>query len=156
MAEESDLERSEPASQRRLDQARERGEVPRSPELSTFSVLLAAGAYDAWATPIVMKKGRPAFTVHALCEPSATSAIAELLLSETGSLGIRGTVLERWPQRRSTITVEVEGHPIGVKLATGRVKVEHDDAVAAATALGWPLRAVFAAAEALAWASRTD
>jgi flagellar biosynthetic protein FlhB len=43
MAEESDLERSEPASQRRLDQARERGEVPRSPELSTFSVLLAAG-----------------------------------------------------------------------------------------------------------------
>jgi flagellar biosynthetic protein FlhB len=43
MAEESDLERSEPASQRRLDQARERGQVPRSPELSTFSVLLAAG-----------------------------------------------------------------------------------------------------------------
>jgi flagellar biosynthetic protein FlhB len=43
MAEDSDLERSEPASQRRLDQARERGQVPRSPELSTFSVLLAAG-----------------------------------------------------------------------------------------------------------------
>ena len=43
MAEESDLERSEPASQRRLDQARQRGQVPRSPELSTFSVLLAAG-----------------------------------------------------------------------------------------------------------------
>ena len=44
MAEESDLERSEPASQRRLEQARERGQVPRSPELSTFSVLLASGA----------------------------------------------------------------------------------------------------------------
>jgi flagellar biosynthetic protein FlhB len=43
MAEESDLERTEPASQRRLDQAREQGQVPRSPELSTFAVLLAAG-----------------------------------------------------------------------------------------------------------------
>jgi len=43
MAEDSDLERTEPASERRLQQARERGQVPRSPELSTFSVLLAAG-----------------------------------------------------------------------------------------------------------------
>jgi flagellar biosynthetic protein FlhB len=43
MAEESDLERTEPASERRLQQARERGQVPRSPELSTFAVLIAAG-----------------------------------------------------------------------------------------------------------------
>lgn len=43
MAEDSDLERTEPASQKRLDEARERGQVPRSPELTTFAVLLAAG-----------------------------------------------------------------------------------------------------------------
>lgn len=43
MAEDSDLERTEPASQRRLDQARERGQVPRSPELTTLAILLAAG-----------------------------------------------------------------------------------------------------------------
>ncbi len=43
MAEDSDLERTEPASQRRLEQARERGQVPRSPELSTLAVLLAGG-----------------------------------------------------------------------------------------------------------------
>lgn len=43
MAEESDLEKTEPASQRRLDQAREEGDVPRSRELATCTILLAAG-----------------------------------------------------------------------------------------------------------------
>jgi len=42
MAEDSDLERTEPASERRLEQARERGQVPRSAELSTFAVLMGA------------------------------------------------------------------------------------------------------------------
>ncbi len=43
MAEDSDLERTEPASSRRLEQAREEGQVPRSRELSTLALLLAAG-----------------------------------------------------------------------------------------------------------------
>ncbi len=42
MAEDSDLERTEPASPRRLDQAREQGNVPRSRELSTLAVLMAS------------------------------------------------------------------------------------------------------------------
>ena len=118
----------------------------------TIAALLDAGAHDAWATPIVMKKGRPAYTVHALCDPSASQAVAEVLIVETGSLGVRGTSLERWPQQRAESTVIVEGHTIRVKLAAGRVKVEHDDAAVAARALGWPLRAVLSAAEALGWA----
>ncbi|MFZ6845219.1 flagellar biosynthesis protein FlhB [Undibacterium sp. RuTC16W] len=44
MAEESDLERTEPASPKRLEQAREEGDVPRSRELSTCTILLAAGS----------------------------------------------------------------------------------------------------------------
>lgn len=43
MAEDSDLEKTEQPSQRRLDQAREKGQVARSRELSTFIVLLAGG-----------------------------------------------------------------------------------------------------------------
>lgn len=43
MAEDSDLEKTEQPSQRRLDQAREKGEVARSRELSTFAVLLVGG-----------------------------------------------------------------------------------------------------------------
>jgi flagellar biosynthetic protein FlhB len=44
LAEDSELEKTEPASQKRLDQARENGDVPRSRELATFAVLMAAGA----------------------------------------------------------------------------------------------------------------
>ena len=43
MAEDSDLERTEPASPRRLEQAREEGDVPRSRELATCTILLGAG-----------------------------------------------------------------------------------------------------------------
>ena len=44
MAEDSDLEKTEAASARRLEQAHEDGDVPRSRELATCTILLAAGA----------------------------------------------------------------------------------------------------------------
>jgi hypothetical protein len=108
----------------------------------TIAALLAAGAHDAWATPIVMKKGRPAHTVHVLCEPAIASAVSAVLVRETGSLGLRGTVLQRWPQQRTEQVVDVQGQAVAVKIAHGRVKVEHDDAARAAAALGLPLREV--------------
>jgi flagellar biosynthetic protein FlhB len=43
MAEDSDLEKTEPASSRKLEQAREEGDVPRSRELATCTILLAGG-----------------------------------------------------------------------------------------------------------------
>jgi flagellar biosynthetic protein FlhB len=49
MAEESESEKTEPASQKRLDQAREEGDVPRSREVATFTVLMTAGA-GLWMT----------------------------------------------------------------------------------------------------------
>src|SRR5687768_10044977 len=44
VSEDSDLEKTEPASPRRLEKSRDEGQVPRSPELSTFVVLIAGGA----------------------------------------------------------------------------------------------------------------
>jgi flagellar biosynthetic protein FlhB len=49
MADDSDAERTEPASPRRLEKAREEGDVPRSREIATFTVLMAAGA-GLWMT----------------------------------------------------------------------------------------------------------
>jgi len=51
MAEESDLSRTEPASPRRLQQARSEGDVPRSAELTAWVVLLSALAALAWSAP---------------------------------------------------------------------------------------------------------
>lgn len=48
MAEDSDLEKTEAPSQRRLDKAREEGQVVQSRELSTFAVLMAGGG-ALWA-----------------------------------------------------------------------------------------------------------
>lgn len=116
----------------------------------TIAALLRAGAFDAWATPIVMKKGRPAYTVHALCDPVTIPVVGDVLLRETGSLGMRANAVARWPQRRDEITVAIDGHVVRVKVAAGRAKVEHDDAAAVAGALGVPLRDVIARAERLA------
>ncbi len=114
----------------------------------TITALLTAGAHDAWATPIVMKKGRPAHTVHALCDDAALKQVIEVMVAETGSLGVRVSPVSRFPQQRTEHTVEISGHSIRVKVNGSRVKVEHDDALAAATALGRPLRVVLAEAEA--------
>jgi uncharacterized protein (DUF111 family) len=108
------------------------------------------GAFDAWVTPIVMKKGRPAHTVHALCDDARRAEVIAVMLAETGSMGIRSHPVERWPQRRDEIMVDVGGHPVRVKIADHRIKVEFDDAARAAAALSVPVRQVLAAAEALA------
>lgn len=115
--------------------------------------LLDAGAHDAWVTPIVMKKGRPAHTVHVLADPALAGQLAGVLRDETGSLGVRGTTLERWPSPRTMDEVEVHGLPVRVKIGAGRVKVEHDDAARAARQIGLPLREVVSLAEE-AWRRR--
>jgi len=109
--------------------------------------LLAEGALDAWVTPIVMKKGRPAHTLHALCPPALLPRLCDVMMVETGTLGVRCTTVDRHAAPRTTDTVDVGGQAIRIKRSGDRVKVEHDDAVAAAAVLDRPLRDVLAAAE---------
>lgn len=55
MAEETDLSRTEPASPRRLQQARSAGDVPRSAELTAWVVLLSALAVLGWLAPRLLE-----------------------------------------------------------------------------------------------------
>jgi uncharacterized protein (DUF111 family) len=112
-----------------------------------IATMLEAGAHDAWVTPMIMKKGRPAHTVHALVDVALAAQVAKVLTDETGSLGVRGHTIERWPAERQMDEVEVDGRPIRVKVSAGRVKVEHDDAARVARLAGRPVREVVSLAE---------
>lgn len=114
------------------------------------AALLDAGAHDAWITPIVMKKGRPAHTVSVLADPALVDDLGRVLAAETGTLGIRGARLERWPSARTIERVDVGDRSVQVKVGPGRVKVEFDDAARAAAQDGRPVREVLVDAEA-AW-----
>lgn len=104
--------------------------------------LLEHGALDAWLTPIVMKHGRPAVTVHALVRDGAEAEVSALIMDRTGSLGVRRHRVERMIRTREFDEIEVRGHRIAVKVATdadGRVvrrEPEFRDVAAAARALG--------------------
>ncbi|PLT17431.1 MULTISPECIES: flagellar biosynthesis protein FlhB [Ralstonia] len=65
MSEESDLEKTEPASPRRLEQAREEGDVPRSRELGSFA-LLAVGAGGLWVMGDAIVRAASSFLARCL------------------------------------------------------------------------------------------
>lgn len=111
------------------------------------AALLAAGALDAWVTPVLMKKGRPAHTVSVLTDPALADQLAGLMRTEVGTLGVRGLSVERWPAARTETEVDVEGFPVRVKVSAGRAKIEHDDAVRVARRRSLPLREVLSRAE---------
>jgi uncharacterized protein (DUF111 family) len=119
-----------------------------------LQALLTAGADDAWLTPILMKKGRPAHTVSALASEAAGPAVRTALFRETSTLGIRETTAAKTALSREFRTVEVDGQPIAVKLgwaADGTLlnaMPEWDDVVRAADALGLPVKRVLALAQA--------
>jgi len=117
--------------------------------------LLDAEAHDAWITPVIMKKGRPGHVVSALVDPALVGALRRILQSETGTFGVRGTTLERWPASRAVDQVEVEGLPVRVKVSPGRVKAEQRDAARVAARTGLPLREVVSRAES-AWRAGQD
>ncbi len=115
-----------------------------------ISQLVDAGALDAWVTPIVMKKGRPAHTLSVLATPTDAPSLVDVMMSTTGTLGVRSRQIERTVAARRIVTVSVDGHRIDVKVSDFRAKAEFDHAREAAEALGVPVTEVAARAEALA------
>ncbi|MGZ4550768.1 MAG: nickel pincer cofactor biosynthesis protein LarC [Blastococcus sp.] len=121
-----------------------------------LDTLFAAGASDAWLTPILMKKGRPAHTLSVLCHPDAVAAVQAAVFATTSTIGLRVVPVGKVALERVSASVEVLGARVGVKVAVdgGRVanvSVEYEDVAALAGTLGMPvkeaLRAATAAAE---------
>lgn len=128
-----------------------------SPELVPVVLdgLRHAGAHDAWATPVLMKKGRPGYTLTALVDAADIPATQAVLFRESTTIGVRWFQINRRPLPRRWVTVQVEGHDVRVKVAEfdGQIvttAAEFDDVRAVAEALDRPAREVQAHAAELA------
>jgi len=118
-----------------------------------IAAVLAAGALDAWVTPIVMKKGRPAHTFSALCAAPLVDEVSNAIFAHTSTIGVRRHLVEREVLERSEAIIDVDGQRIRVKTAsrngaTVNRSFEWGDVVAAAETLGRSTNDVLAAAAA--------
>ena len=119
----------------------------------TVTQLLAAGALDAFLTPIQMKKNRPGVMVSVLCDEPGIAAMEEILFRETSTLGVRRYPVSRHKLQRRATEVATAFGPVKGKLGwlEGRPPAfspEYDDCARVAAAQGVALRAVYDAAHA--------
>ena len=122
-----------------------------------LDALRAAGASDAWARPVLMKKGRPGQEIVCISDPWHGDALRAVLFRETTTLGVRGHLVDKWRLQREWITVEVGGCPVRLKIGrlggeVVNVAPEYEDCAAAASQTGLALKEVFARARA-AWST---
>ena len=123
-----------------------------------IAALLAAGASDAWLTPILMKKGRPAHTLTVLVAADRADAVRAEMFRQTSTIGLREIAIGKTALDREMRTVEVGGHAVRVKLALHNGDVvnaqpEYEDVVRCAAATGRPVKEVLADAVAASRAS---
>jgi uncharacterized protein (DUF111 family) len=79
--------------------------------------LLAAGALDAFGTPVQMKKSRPGMLLTVLCRPGHSRDLMKLIFDETTTLGVRQRLETRAALARRHVTVATQWGEIRMKLA---------------------------------------
>lgn len=94
--------------------------------------LMEAGARDVSITPVFMKKNRPGQLISVIADKTRSEQLAELLMKETGTLGVREIAVSRHISRRSleTVNLEAAGKKFPVRLkkgVAGHDKVEYED-----------------------------
>ena len=106
-----------------------------------------AGALDVVLIPVLMKKGRPGTRIEALTGPVDSDAIAERLLQDSTTIGVRTQMVFRQMLSRELVTVSVDGHEVRLKVVTlpdgtERSKPEADDVQRVAQLLNRPVREI--------------
>ncbi len=120
------------------------------PELvgGLFEKVLEEGALDITLMATVMKKNRPGHRISILCRPFDANRLAELLILETGTLGVRISEMDRMIVDREEAIRETRYGPVRYKKATlpggkARLAPEYEDCLAIARREGLPLREVW-------------
>ncbi|MSQ23598.1 MAG: nickel pincer cofactor biosynthesis protein LarC [Chloroflexi bacterium] len=123
-----------------------------SPEQLGFAMerLFEAGALDVFFTPAQMKKNRPGVVLTVLASPAQADYLAQLILRETSSLGVRFRGAQRLMAPRRSGEVDTAFGPIQVKVKSidGEevIAPEYEDCARVARARGVPIGTVYAAA----------
>jgi hypothetical protein len=119
-----------------------------------FERLLESGARDVYVTPVLMKKNRPGHLLSVLVDPGQVQSVADIVLAETTSLGVRYHDVERRMLARSVKSVHTEFGDIKVKLAhvNGNLRAapEYEDCAHLARSQKVPFQTVYDAALAAA------
>jgi len=108
----------------------------------------AEGALDVVLLASTMKKGRPGTRIEVLARAADARRLEDGLLSWTTTLGVRRSTVERRALERETVTVQVGGHEVAVKVARlpdgrRRAKPEFEDVNRVAEATGRPGADIF-------------
>ena len=116
-----------------------------SPEYYELAIerVFAAGALDVWLSPITMKKARPAILFSAIVPLDRADACAEAIMTQTSTIGVRSSAVERYVAERSVEMRETPYGPMRVKTARiagrPRATLEYDDLVRIAREQNRPL-----------------
>lgn len=107
--------------------------------------VLKAGALDAYAIPIQMKKSRPGVMFCALVDLCVADAVERIIYSETPTLGVRRHFVRRSKLERVSALVNTSLGPVNVKFARGlgqvrRAAPEYEDIARIAEQKGLPFR----------------
>ena len=97
--------------------------------------IMAHGAKDVTISSAITKKGRPTNLVSVICDSDTMDSIMDLLITETGTLGVRVRTSERYivPRSVKTISVNIQGQSFDIRYKTREVnngshfKIESDD-----------------------------
>ncbi len=131
-----------------------------------ITCFMAAGARDASAMPVIMKKGRPGYLVRVICLKETSAALAELMARELGTLGIRCIpAVHRFIAERTieeidvTIAGQLKKMPVKCGWMHGAIytlKAEFDPARDWACELKIPVKDVIRAIEDAGWKNVKD
>ncbi len=110
--------------------------------------LFSAGALDVNYTPIQMKKNRPAVMLTVICRVEEGTALSELLLSESSTLGVRISQVQRIKAQRVFERIETPFGPISMKIKRLGDRIisatpEYEDCQRIALEKGIPLEDVY-------------
>lgn len=122
---------------------------------------MEAGARDAAAVPVIMKKGRPGFLIRVISLPETSARLAEVMALELGTLGIRCIpAVHRFIADRTIeeIEIEIAGKRRKIPVKCGwmhgsvyTLKAEFEPSRDLAIEIGVPVRDVVRIVEEHAW-----